>query len=135
MAHSGTIAPVEMVLMDGRSVSLRLSNGALIRASERIGAEIQSADSVTLGGKVKQQAALIYECLSKQERDSVSYEEFLENSDPATSTEALIELTKRFSTPKKAGRPLAENGNDSPGSISGPLPEVTSDSQPENSST
>jgi hypothetical protein len=126
------IAPVEMELMDGRSVKLRLSHGAMIRLLRATGIDL-SASGLPKGlGEMEAMGRLLWEC--SDIRISLPLEEFSDLLEMGTMIDAASELMGRYVGGGPAKRPLGDPPQ-SLGPSDGPSGATISDSQAESSGT
>lgn len=124
------IAPVELELMDGRGVKLRLSHGAMVRLMRATGIDIASSGLPKGLGEMEAIGRLLWEC--SDVRKDTTQEEFSDLLEMGTMMSAASELMGRYIGGGNGKRPLAE-ASASPGPSDGPLPATISDSAAGNS--
>lgn len=125
------IPSVPLALMDGRSVELRLSQGALVRAMQQTGIDVTEMSGSGNLTRMAFVTRLLYECSSV--RRTMEYDEFSDLI-PIDAGPVVVRLYEVFGdSSKRAASP--NGGSASTGLSDGPSGATTSDSPTPTSGT
>jgi hypothetical protein len=100
------IPSVPLALMDGRSTTLRLSQGALVRTMQATGIDVAEMSKTNNIGRMGFMARLIYECSPL--RKSMPYDEFSDLV-PVNAGEVVNSLFARFGEQPKPDAAASPN--------------------------